>query len=64
MTSLPERSNPTARFPAAEGFPTGPDVGELLPDFSLPDQRGTVRRFHKARGDRRAVLIFIRATAW
>lgn len=35
------------------GHPTGPEVGERLPDFELPDQTGRRIRFHEHRGTAR-----------
>lgn len=59
-----ERPRASMRVPETEDFPTGPDVGELLPDFTLPDQHGNQVAFHTARGNDRAYLVFIRATSW
>ena len=39
-------THPGRRFPSAEGFPTGPAIGERLPDFELSDQRGRTIEFH------------------
>jgi len=55
---------PTRRAPATDEFPTGPAVGELLPDFTLPDQHGIVRNFATMRGDERALVVFYRSTRW
>ena len=33
-----ERPRPGTRMPETDDFPTGPEVGTALPDFSLPDQ--------------------------
>ena len=48
----------------AEGFPTGPDVGEPAPDFALVDQRGrTVTLSDVLRGSR-ALVVFHRSARW
>ena len=54
--------------PARAGLPagtsTGPEVGEHLPDFELPDAQGRFMRFHKDRGGRKAALVFYRSAVW
>ena len=47
-----------------EGFPTGPRVGERLPDFELPDQHGRPVRFHEHRNGSRAAVVFYRSAVW
>ena len=59
-----ERPRPSMRNPPNADFPTGPALGEALPDFVLPDQHGTATRLHEVRGDGRVFLVFIRATSW
>jgi len=46
------------------GHPTGPAVGERLPDFELSDQTGRRVRFHEDRGDSRAAVVFYRSAVW
>ena len=55
---------PTQRNPTDDHFPTGPEVGELLPDFTLTDQHGTAVNFHESRGSRRALVLFHRSARW
>lgn len=57
-------SHPGRRFPAEDGFPTGPDIGERLPDFKLPNQNGEIIDFHKHRGNRKAAVVFYRSVVW
>ncbi len=59
MTSPPPQASDAER-----PFATGPEIGEPLPDFTLPDQRGTPVSLHEARGTDRAFVVFIRATEW
>jgi hypothetical protein len=59
----PPRSHPATRVPTAE-FPTGPAVGERLPDFRLPNQRGEMIDFHADRGNRMAAVVFQRSAVW
>lgn len=47
-----------------DGHPTGPKVGERLPDFDLPDQNGRRVRFHEDRAGSRAVVVFYRSVVW
>ena len=44
--------------------PTGPAVGDRLPDFSLPDAFGRVVNFHEDRGVSKAALVFYRSAVW
>lgn len=64
MTTSPERPQPTTRFPATDEFPTGPAVGEVVPDFALPDQHGRLVSLAEARREGRALVVFIRSTSW
>ena len=56
--------HPAQRSPTDPGFPTGPAVGERLPDFRLPNQRGETVDFHADRGGRRAAVLFQRSAVW
>jgi hypothetical protein len=47
-----------------EGHSTGPEIGELLPDFELPDIHDTPIRFHADRGNKKAALVFYRSAVW
>jgi peroxiredoxin len=42
----------------------GPKVGEPLPDFSLPDQRGQPHRLRSLFGSKGAVIVFFRSADW
>ena len=42
----------------------GPQVGELVPDFSLPDQNGRVRTRDSILGPNGAILRFHRSADW
>ncbi len=55
---------PTRRMPPTEDFPTGPAIGDLLPDFTLPDQTGAPRTFNATRAGDRALVVFYRSTRW
>lgn len=57
-------SHPGRRYPADMDFPTGPDVGERLPDFELPNQRGEMINLHKSRGGNKAAVVFYRSAVW
>ena len=42
----------------------GPQVGETVPDFALPDQTGAVRTLDSIMGERGAMLVFHRSADW
>ena len=54
--------------PARAGLPvghrTGPEVGETLPDFELPDANGLPVRLHTDRAGAKAALVFYRSAVW
>ena len=52
------------RVGLAAGHPTGPEVGDRLPDFTLPDAWGRPVSFHADRGGQRAVVVFYRSAVW
>ena len=57
-------SFPARRYPASHEFPTGPEVGERLPEFTLPNQNGEAIDFHQNRGDSKAIIVFYRSVVW
>ena len=42
----------------------GPQVGELVPDFSLQDQNGQVQTLDSVLGPNGAILLFHRSADW
>ena len=42
----------------------GPRVGDTVPPFSLPDQRGTARTLTSIMGPKGAILVFFRSADW
>ena len=42
----------------------GPQVGERVPAFSLPDQNGRVRTLDSILGPKGAILLFHRSADW
>lgn len=42
----------------------GPQVGEKVPDFALPDQHGRTRTLDSVMGERGAMLVFHRSADW
>ena len=42
----------------------GPQVGQTVPDFSLPDQDGKTRNLDSIMGPKGAMLVFIRSADW
>ena len=64
-TQLPsQKLQPQRRMPDTEDFAKGPEVGELLPDFTLPNQNGEMVHFADARGDKQALVVFHRSARW
>ena len=58
-------SHPGRRYPAATSeIPSGPAVGERLPDFELPNQHGKQVDFHASREGKKAVVVFYRSCVW
>ena len=58
---------PTSHGPrkiAPVGFPTGPGLGERLPDFELVDHGGRRVRLHADRGASKAAVVFFRSAVW
>ncbi|MEO1994728.1 MAG: hypothetical protein ABGZ17_05575 [Planctomycetaceae bacterium] len=57
-------SHPARRYPASDEFPTGPDIGERLPEFSLLNQAGRLVDYHADRGDSKSIVVFYRSAVW
>jgi len=55
---------PARRYPASHEFPTGPEIGERLPEFSLPNQDGDMVNFHEDRGHAKSIVVFYRSVVW
>ena len=47
-----------------DGHGTGPEIGERLPDFVLPDQHGNAVDLHADRAGAPAVVVFYRSAVW
>ena len=52
------------RLGLPDGHPTGPEVGDRLPHFELPDQDGRRVDFHRDRAGAKAVVVFYRSAVW
>ena len=57
---LPQAALPS-RFDISKA---GPQVGQRVPDFSLPDQLGTARTLSSIMGPKGAMLVFFRSADW
>ncbi len=42
----------------------GPQVGERVPDFSLPDQKGQMQTLASIRGPNGSLILFHRSADW
>jgi len=51
-------------FAAAATIPTGPNVGEAVPGFTLKDQSNNPRTLHSILGPKGALLVFYRSADW
>ncbi len=49
---------------AAATIPTGPNVGEKVPDFRLEDQNGNAQTLRSILGPKGALLVFHRSADW
>jgi hypothetical protein len=49
---------------AADLAKLGPQVGERVQDFRLPDQSGTLRDLKSVIGPNGAMLVFFRSAEW
>ena len=51
-------------FAMAAAVPTGPQVGQPVPEFSLQDQDGLAQTLRGNLGPKGALLVFIRSADW
>jgi hypothetical protein len=47
-----------------DGFQTGPEIGQKVPDFALPDQHGNRRTLNELMGPQGLLLVFSRSADW
>jgi len=47
-----------------DGYATGPDPGQKIPDFALPDQFGALRSLNDLSGPHGLLLVFHRSADW
>jgi hypothetical protein len=47
-----------------EGFFTGPDIGDAMPNLILIDQWGEPRDLHIDRACKKAAVVFYRSAVW
>jgi len=47
-----------------DDFKTGPEIGEKIPAFTLPDQRGAMRSLSDLSGPNGLLLVFSRSADW
>lgn len=47
-----------------EGHTTGPEIGERLPDFVLPDAQGRPVDYHASRAGKKSIVVFYRSAVW
>ena len=49
--------------PENDDFPSGPEIGNTVPTFTLPDQEGR-RITYEPDGDHKALILFHRSASW
>ena len=54
---------PNAGDPTSEVFPKGPEIGERIPAFTLPDQQGSPVHFGSG-GQHKSLILFHRSASW
>jgi len=73
LSFLPHATGVKAEMPGQQANATttapdvtklGPQVGEKVPDFSLPDQHGQTRTLSSLMGPKGLVLVFNRSADW
>lgn len=47
-----------------DGYATGPDPGQRIPDFAMPDQFGVIRCLNDLAGPNGLFLVFHRSADW
>ena len=47
-----------------DNYSTGPEPGQRIPDFALPDQRGLLRSLDSLTGSNGLLLVFHRSADW
>ena len=55
------QSVPTTRIDVSK---LGPQIGERVPDFRLPDQTGRLHTLSSIMGPKGLMLVFIRSADW
>ncbi len=62
--SDPQQPGPARTGPVIDVTRLGPQVGEKVPDFTLPDQAGRRRSLSSLMGEQGLVLVFSRSADW
>jgi len=57
-------SHPGRLYPATDDFPTGPEIGEIFPDFTLHNQHGELVNFRQSSQGSKVILDFFRSVVW
>ena len=50
--------------PSIDVHSLGPQVGDTVPEFNLPDQNGQMRTLESIKGPNGAMLLFHRSADW
>lgn len=63
-SSFTERGVAQSAKEAAAEIPTGPEVGEKIPEFEAVDHRGRRQTFESLKGPNGLLLLFHRSADW
>ena len=64
LTSMASTPSAQEAWTRVDVSALGPQVGEQVPDFSLPDQNGQMWTRESIMGPRGAMLVFVRSASW
>jgi len=54
---------PNGGDPETDSFPSGPEIGQSVPEFALPDQNGRTITY-RPDGEHQALILFHRSADW
>ena len=61
---VPAEARAMQESPPVDVASLGPQIGEQVPDFALPDQNGRIRTRDSILGPNGAILLFHRSADW
>lgn len=61
---MPDQVRARHLWATNDGYATGPDPGQRIPAFALPDQSGEIRNLENLAGPNGLLLVFHRSADW